>query len=122
MRSINKDPSKNKVNFKKNESSSIHIFAYKLLNDRIQFLFPRLTGLEKSLKEAMIPIPFDVYVCSMVFFSLISAMVGGIIGVIVAIFVNIQPASFAVLLPILSGAGLGQITFFFYYRLSQKSM
>lgn len=112
MRSINKDLSKKKVNFKKNESSSIHIFGYKLLNAHIQFLFPRLTGLEKNLKEAMIPIPFDVYVCSMVFFSLISAMAGGIIGVIVAIFVNIQPAAFAVLLPILSGAGLGQITFF----------
>ncbi len=50
MRSINKDLSKKKVNFKKNESSYIHIFGYKLLNDHIQFLFPRLTRLEKNLK------------------------------------------------------------------------
>lgn len=117
MKSINKDLSKKKVNSKKNEASSIHIFSYKLLNDHIQFLFPRLTGLEKNLKEATIPIPFDVYVCSMVFFSLISGIVGGIIGIIVAIFVSIQPAAFAFLLPILSGAGLGQITFFVLYAL-----
>jgi len=117
MRSINKDLSKKKVNFKKNESSYIHIFGYKLLNDHIQFLFPRLSRLEKNLKESTIPIPFDIYVCSMVFFSLISAIVGGIIGVIVAIFVSIQPAPFAFLLPILSGAGMGQITFFVLYTL-----
>ncbi len=48
--------------------SSFQIFSYKLLNDRVQFLYPKLSGLEKTLKQAMMPIPFDVYVCGMVFF------------------------------------------------------
>jgi len=92
--------------------SSLQIFSYKLLNDRVQFLYPKLTGLEKTLKQAMMPMPFDVYVCSIVFFSLLAAIFGAAIGIGISLFMNVQPVAFAILLPIIVGAGLGQMTFF----------
>jgi len=58
------------------------------------------------------PMPFDVYVCGMVFFSLLAAIFGAAIGIGISIFMNVQPVAFAVLLPIIVGAGLGQGTFF----------
>jgi len=92
--------------------SALQIYSYKLLNDRVQFLYPKLTGLEKTLKQAMMPIPFDVYVCGMVFFSLLAAIFGVATGLAISLFMNVQPVSFAILLPIIVGAGLGQMTFF----------
>ncbi len=92
--------------------SSLQVFSYKLLNERVQFLYPKLSGLEKTLKQAMMPMPFDVYVCSIVFFSLLAAIFGVAIGLGISIFMNVQPVAFAVLLPIIVGAGLGQMTFF----------
>lgn len=114
MKSVTKNSSnKNNVNYPKDEStSSLHVISYRLLSDHVQFLYPRLTGLEKSLKQAMIPIPFDVYVCSMVFFSILAGIFGTFVGILVTITVNIQPVAFALLLPVLTGAGIGQLTFF----------
>jgi len=104
---------KNRNRAQKTDSvSSFQIFSYKLLNDRVQFLYPRLSGLEKTLKQAMMPMPFDVYVCSIVFSSLLAAIFGVAIGLGISIFMNVQPVAFAVLLPIIVGAGLGQMTFF----------
>jgi flagellar protein FlaJ len=93
-------------------SSSIHVFSYRLLNNHVKFLYPRLHKVEKILKQSRIPIPYEVYVCSMVFFSAIAGMIGLIAGIIISILVNIQPAAFAFLLPIIAGAGMAQITFF----------
>lgn len=97
----------------KNKSgSTIHILSYRLLNNHVQFLYPRLSKLEKILKQSRIPIPFEVYVCSMVFFSIISGIIGLVAGIVVSFAVNIQPAAFAFLLPIIAGAGMTQITFY----------
>ena len=96
----------------KESASSIHILSYRLLNNHVQFLYPRLDKLEKTLKQSRIPIPFEVYVCSMVFFSFIAGMIGLSIGIAISILVNIQPVAFAFLLPIIAGAGMMQITFF----------
>jgi len=93
-------------------ASSIHILSYRLLNNHIQFLYPKLGKLEKTLKQSRIPIPYEVYVCSMVFFSFIAGLVGLAAGIAIAILVNIQPVAFAFLLPIIAGAGMAQITFF----------
>jgi len=102
--------------------SSLQIYSYKLLNERVQFLYPKLTGLEKTLKQAMMPIPFDVYVCSMAFFSLLSTILGVLVGAGISIFINVQPVAFAVLLPIIVGAGLGQMTFFILLMLPSISL
>jgi len=59
----------------------------------------------------MMPIPYEVYVSSMVFFSMVTAICGGIIGIGVALFVNVQPAILEFLIPIGSAVGFGALTF-----------
>jgi flagellar protein FlaJ len=93
-------------------AGSIHILSYRLLNNRIQFLYPKLGKLERTLKQSRIPIPYEVYVCSMVFFSLIAGLIGLAVGIAISFIVNIQPIAFAFILPIIAGAGMAQITFF----------
>lgn len=89
----------------------IHVYSYKLLNDHIKFLYPKLGTLEKSIKQAMMPIPFEVYVSSMVFFSLIAGICGAIIGLIASQFISIQPAIIGYLLPLVAGMSLMAMTF-----------
>jgi len=59
----------------------------------------------------MMPIPFEVYVSSMIFFSMIAGVCGIIMGFVSLQFINIQPASIGFLLPILSGLMLFGMTF-----------
>ena len=89
----------------------IHVYSYKLLNEHIKFLYPKLGTLEKSIKQAMMPIPFEVYVSSMVFFSLIAGICGAIIGLIASQVINIQPAIIGYLLPLVAGMSLMAMTF-----------
>ena len=103
----------------KDVAKSIHVISFRLLNKHIQFLYPKLSGLEKTLKHAMMPIPFEVYVCSMVFFSIIAGVIGLIAGIVVALVIDIQPAAFAFLLPIISSAGMAQVTFFILQMMPQ---
>jgi len=95
----------------KEKIGPIHIYAYKMLDERMNFLYPKLKPLEKSLKESMMPIPYEVYTCSMVFFSVIAAVSGGIIGIIVSLLVNIQPEILTYLIPPGAAVGFGGITF-----------
>ena len=106
------NPRKNKSKSKNDTVSSLHVYGYRLLNEHVQFLYPRLTALEKNIKQAMMPIPFDVYVCGMTLFSIIAGIVGIVVGSVVSIMVHIQPAAFAIVLPILGGVGIGAIVFF----------
>ena len=100
------------VKQKKEESVGIiHVYSYKLLNEHIKFLYPKLKPLEKSIKHSMMPIPFEVYVSSMVFFSLIAGICGGIIGMIASQFVSIQPIIIEYLLPPIAGMALMLMTF-----------
>ena len=93
-------------------ASPIHTLSYRLLNKHVEFLYPRLRGLENILKQSRLPIPYEVYVCSIVFFSGIAGIIGLIAGVIISLLVNIQPVAFAFFLPIIAGAGMAQVTFF----------
>ena len=79
---------------KSNESAgSIHIFSYRLLNKKMDFLYPKLGKLEKTLKQSRIPIPFEVYVCSMVFFSIIAGVIGLAAGIVISFFIMKRPIS-----------------------------
>jgi archaeal flagellar protein FlaJ len=89
----------------------IHVYSYKLLNEHVRFLYPKLGKLEKTIKQAMMPIPFEVYVTSMVFFSLIAGICGVIIGLVATQFINIQPAIVGYLLPPVAGMALMAMTF-----------
>lgn len=100
-------------NKKNNDSvSTIHIFSYKLLNEHLRTIYPKLSTLEKNIKQSRTPIPFEVYVSSMVFFSIIAGISGMILGIIMSGFIHIQPASFALFIPIISGSGLMGLTFY----------
>jgi len=103
--------SKQKKKIEEESVGQIHIYSYKLLNEHVKFLYPKLKSLDKSIKQAMMPIPFEVYVSSMVFFSIIAGASGAIMGFIASQFIKIQPASIGLLLPILSGLVLFGITF-----------
>jgi flagellar protein FlaJ len=89
----------------------MHIYAYKLLNERLNGLYPRFKPLEKAIKESMMPIPFEVYLCSMVFFSIISAIGGVVVGVAVSLMVEVQPQILEFLIPIGAGVAFGAMTF-----------
>ena len=100
-----------KKNRDREKVGPIHIYAYKTLNERLEFLYPKFRPLEKSIKESMMPIPYEVYVCSMVFFSILSAIGGAIVGIIVTIFVDVQPAILGYLIPVGAGVLFGAMTF-----------
>jgi flagellar protein FlaJ len=88
-----------------------HIYAYKLLNERVKFLHPKLKPVEKAIKESMMPIPYEVYVASMVFFSMVAAIGGAATGIIVALFVDVQPVILEFLIPVGAAVGFGAMTF-----------
>ena len=94
---------KQKKKTREESVGQIHVFSYKLLNEHVKFMYPKLRSLEKSIKQSMMPIPFEVYVSSMVFFSMIAGVCGIIMGVIAIQFINIQPASVGFLLPLITG-------------------
>ncbi len=102
---------KQKKKIKEESVGQVHVFSYKLLNEHVKFMYPKLSSLEKSIKQAMMPIPFEVYVSSMVFFSMIAGVCGAIMGVVAIQFINIQPASVGFLLPLISGLMLFGMTF-----------
>jgi len=102
---------KQKKKRKEESVGQIHVFSYKLLNEHVKFMHPKLSTLEKSIKQAMMPIPFEVYVSSMVFFSMIAGVCGIIMGFVAIQFINIQPASVGFLLPLITGLMLFGMTF-----------
>jgi len=102
---------KQKKKIREESVGQVHVFSYKLLNEHVKFMHPKLSSLEKSIKQAMMPIPFEVYVSSMVFFSMIAGVCGIIMGVVASQFINIQPASVGFLLPLITGLMLFGMTF-----------
>ena len=102
---------KQKHQIQEESVGTIHVFSYKILNDHLKFLYPKLGSLDKSIKQAMMPIPFEVYVSSMVFFSLIAGVCGTIMGFIASQFISIQPAIVGMMLPIIAGMALMGMTF-----------
>jgi flagellar protein FlaJ len=102
---------KQKKKIREESVGQVHVFSYKLLNEHVKFMHPKLSSLEKSIKQAMMPIPFEVYVSSMVFFSMIAGVCGIVMGVVAIQFINIQPASVGFLLPLITGLMLFGMTF-----------
>jgi flagellar protein FlaJ len=102
---------KQKKKIREESVGQVHVFSYKLLNEHVKFMHPKLSSLEKSIKQAMMPIPFEVYVSSMVFFSMIAGVCGIIMGIVAWQFINIQPASVGFLLPLITGLMLFGMTF-----------
>ena len=108
---MNLTGSKQKKKIQEETVGQLHVYSYKLLNDHVKFIHPKLISLDKSIKQSMMPIPFEVYVSSMVFFSMIAGGCGAVMGLIASQFINIQPASMGMILPLLSGLMLFGMTF-----------
>jgi len=102
---------KQKKKIREESVGQVHVFSYKLLNEHVKFMHPKLRSLEKSIKQSMMPIPFEVYVSSMVFFSMIAGVCGIIMGIVAWQFINIQPTSVGFLLPLITGLMLFGMTF-----------
>ena len=81
-----------------------------MLNRHIDFLYPKLPKLSESIKQAMMPVPFEVFVASMVSSSFIAAIIGGILAIVVSVILNIEPLLIG-LLAIVGSLGLGIATF-----------
>ncbi|HUU47654.1 MAG TPA: type II secretion system F family protein [Nitrosopumilaceae archaeon] len=90
---------------------AVHIYAYKMLNERCKVLHPKFRPLEKAIKESMMPIPYEVYLASMVFSSIIAAVAGFIVGVIATFFISIQPVALEYVIPFGVAVGAGGMVF-----------
>ena len=89
----------------------IHIFSYKILNEHLRGLYPKLRKLDHAIKQSMMPMPFEVYVCSMVFFSIIAGICGAIMGIVATQLINIQPQIISYFLPAVAGLSLFAMSF-----------
>jgi len=101
---------KQEKNKEKNQFSDLYVTGYRLFHKRISFLFPRLEKIEESLNQAMMPIPYEVYVCGMVLFSLIAGAVGLVAGIGLSLLLGMK-LEFGILLPIVLALTLAQLTF-----------
>jgi len=95
--------------------SSLYVFSYRLLGNKIKFMYPRLRAIERRLELAMMPIPYEAYLSAMVLLSLIGGAAGLAVGIVITLMVKIQPAEFATLLPFIAGSAGSQVTFMMMY-------
>lgn len=94
----------------KHQPSGFQVFSYRLLNHHLHFLYPSMPKLRENIKEAMMPVPFEVFVASMVLSSILASIIG-LAGMITASFVlNIEPIA-TVVLSLVAGIGGGGMTF-----------
>lgn len=95
----------------KHQASGFQVYSYRLLNKHLDFLYPRMSNLRENIKQAMMPMPYEVFVASMVFASIIAAIIG-LVGAFMALTllnVDIIPT---VILSVVSSMGLAIMTFF----------
>jgi flagellar protein FlaJ len=95
----------------KNEPSRFQVFSYRLLNRYLHFLYPRLPKLRENIKQAMMPVPFEVFVASMVSTSFIGGIIGSIAMIVASIVLNFETLATGMLC-IVAGVGLAMATFF----------
>jgi len=101
---------KQEKNKEKSQFSHLYVVGFTLFHKRASFLFPRLERITESLEQAMMPIPYEVYVCGMVIFSLIAGAVGLVAGIGISLVFAMQ-LEFSILLPIVLALSFAQITF-----------
>jgi flagellar protein FlaJ len=97
--------------------STIYAMGYRLLNERLLFLYPRLTPLEGQLAKAQMRIPYEAYICGMALVGIIAGIAGVIAGFIVSALVTLTPPEFETFLPVILGAVFFQATFGGMYTL-----
>ncbi|MEO9310513.1 MAG: type II secretion system F family protein [Nitrososphaera sp.] len=95
----------------KNEPSKFQVFSYRLLNRYLHFLYPRLPKLKENIRQAMMPVPFEVFVASMVSTSFIGGVLGAIAMFVASVMFNFESLAAGVLV-VVAGVGMAMTTFF----------
>lgn len=88
----------------KEEVSGIYAASYKLLGKRAKFLYPRLIGLETKLDKAMMPVPYEAYVCTMVFVGIIASIVSLALATVFVAIINLPVPELKVFFPLFAAA------------------
>ncbi len=88
----------------KDEVSGIYAASYKLLGNRIKFLYPRLMNLENKLDKAMMPVPYEAYLCSMVVVGIIVGIVSMVFATAFVFIINIQQIELKIFFPFIAAA------------------
>ncbi len=101
--------------------SSVYALGYKMLNRRVEFLYPRLTPLEGQLAKGMIRVPYEAYICGMVLAGIIAGVAGVAVGVALAAVIVITPVEFEYFLPVILGAVFFQLCFGAMYAMPSAS-
>jgi flagellar protein FlaJ len=94
----------------RHQPSGFQVFSYRLLNKHLDFLYPRLPKLRENIKQAMMPVPFEVFVTSMVLSSIIAAIIGLAGTITGAIILNLEPIA-TIVLSFVSSLALAGMTF-----------
>jgi len=107
-----KHRTKKEQKVKKEEVSSIYAASYKLLGNRIKYLYPRLIGLEGKLDKAMMPVPYEPYLCSMVLIGIIVGIVSMVLASAFVLIINLQQMELRIFFPFIAAiagfeAGMG---------------
>ncbi|CDI05730.1 membrane hypothetical protein [Candidatus Nitrosotenuis uzonensis] len=102
---------KSKQYEKSHQPSGFQVFSYRLLNRHIGFLYTRLTDLRDNIRQAMMPIPYEVYVASMVLSSMIAMITGIVVAVIALSYFNVD-TPVTLLLGAMAGLVLSVMVFF----------
>ena len=89
---------------KEDEVSGIYAASYRLLENRVKFLYPRLMSLENKLDKAMMLVPYEPYVCSMVLVGIIVGIVSMVFAAAFVFIINIQQIELKIFFPFISAA------------------
>lgn len=82
---------------------TLYSFSYRLMSKRVGFMYLRFTNLNSKLEQSMMLVPFEAYISTMAFLSMIGGFVGVIAGIITMFLVNVDPAEFKILFPFIGG-------------------
>lgn len=82
-------PKKTVKKKEKGEVSGIYAASYKLLGKRVKILYPRLTALESKLEKAMMPVPYEAYICTMVLVGMIVGTISLVMAAAAAITIDL---------------------------------
>ncbi|HSB57552.1 MAG TPA: type II secretion system F family protein [Nitrosopumilaceae archaeon] len=88
----------------KEEVSGIYAMSYKLLGKKVKFLYPRLIGLETKLDKGMMPVPYEAYVCTMVFVGMIACIVSFAVSAIFVSIIDLPVTELKVFFPFFAAA------------------
>jgi len=106
---------------KAKQQSTYYPMCYRLLNKKAQFMYPRLIALEAKLKRGGQNIPYEPYICGMIFSSILVGIISFGIGLTLSLLFNIEPPAFGFILPILFGFAGSQATFGIMYVMPSMS-